>query len=175
MRARGMDTTPRNVVITGAARGIGEATARRLAAAGHRVALGDLDVDLAERVADDITAGRSGTAVAAHLDVTSPDSWRAFLAATADVGPVDVLVNNAGIMPLGSVLKEPDEVTRTIFDVNVFGIINGTKAVAPGMVERGRGHIINVASAVGRVAGGRRRLVRRLEVRGRRLQRVDPR
>ncbi len=139
------------IVITGAARGIGEATARRLATAGHRLALGDLDTDLVQGVADDLTRGRAGTVVAAHLDVTSPDSWRDFLAATQELGPVDVLVNNAGIMPLGPVLKEPDEVTRKIFDVNVFGIINGTKAVGPGMVERGRGHIVNVASAVGRV------------------------
>ena len=59
-------------------------------------------------------------------------------------------------MPLGSVLKEPEEVARVILDVNTHGPINGTKAVAPGMVERGRGHIVNVASAVGRVpsAGG---------------------
>jgi short-subunit dehydrogenase len=147
-----------HIVITGAARGIGEATARRLAAAGHRLALGDLDNDLAQRVADDLTRGRVSTgstggagAMAAHLDVTSPDSWREFLAATQELGPIDVLVNNAGIMPLGQILKEPDEVTRKIFDVNVFGIINGTKAVGPGMVDRGRGHIINVASAVGRV------------------------
>jgi NAD(P)-dependent dehydrogenase (short-subunit alcohol dehydrogenase family) len=146
-----------HIVITGAARGIGEATARRLAAAGHRLALGDLDNDLAQRVADDLTRGRVSTgstggagAMAAHLDVTSPDSWREFLAATQELGPIDVLVNNAGIMPLGQILKEPDEVTRKIFDVNVFGIINGTKAVGPGMVDRGRGHIINVASAVGR-------------------------
>jgi short-subunit dehydrogenase len=61
-------------------------------------------------------------------------------------------VNNAGIMPLGSVLKEPDAVAKAIIDVNVHGIINGTKAVAPGMVDRGHGHIVNVASAVGRIA-----------------------
>jgi short-subunit dehydrogenase len=142
---------PLNVVVTGAARGIGEATARRLAAAGHRLALGDLDTELVGAVAESITLGRAGSATSAHLDVTSPESWREFLAATQEVGPVDVLVNNAGIMPLGQVLKEPDEVTRKIFDVNVFGIINGTKAVGPGMVDRGRGHIVNVASAVGRV------------------------
>ncbi len=147
-----MDTTPLNIVITGAARGIGAATARRLTAAGHRVALGDLDTDLVQGVADEITRGRAGSAVAAHLDVTSPASWREFLAAVEAFGPVDVLVNNAGIMPLGSVLKEPDELTHKIFEVNVHGIINGTKAVGPGMVERGRGHIINVASAVGRIA-----------------------
>ena len=59
--------------------------------------------------------------------------------AVGEIGPIDVLVNNAGIMPLGPVLKEPDAVARAIIDVNVHGIINGTKAVAPGMVDRGRG------------------------------------
>lgn len=135
------------VVITGAARGIGEATAELLAAEGATVALGDLDVALVQQVAERIGRG----AVGAHLDVTSPDSWRDFLNAVGEVGPIDVLVNNAGIMPLGSVLKEPDAVARAIIDVNVHGVINGTKAVAPGMVERGRGHIVNVASAVGRI------------------------
>jgi len=137
-----------SVVVTGAARGIGAATAELLATEGATVALGDLDEAMVRGVADRIGRG----AVGAHLDVTSPDSWRAFLATVGEVGPIDVLVNNAGIMPLGSVLKEPDEVTRAIFDVNVHGIINGTKAVAPGMAERGHGHIVNVASAVGRIA-----------------------
>ncbi|MEO5651657.1 MAG: SDR family oxidoreductase [Marmoricola sp.] len=137
-----------SVVITGAARGIGEATAELLVAQGARVALGDRDAELVGQVA----ARLGEAAVAAPLDVTSAASWRDFLEATAAVGPIDVLVNNAGIMPLGSVLKEPDEVARAIIDVNVHGIINGTKAVAPGMVERGRGHIVNVASAVGRIA-----------------------
>jgi NAD(P)-dependent dehydrogenase (short-subunit alcohol dehydrogenase family) len=67
--------------------------------------------------------------VTAPLDVTDPESWRAFLAAIASIRPIDVLVNNAGIMPLGSVLKEPDEVARAIVDVNLHGVINGTKAV----------------------------------------------
>jgi short-subunit dehydrogenase len=136
------------VVITGAARGIGEATAELLAAEGATVALGDLDTALVQGVAERIGRG----AVGAHLDVTSPESWAEFLAAVGEVGPIDVLVNNAGIMPLGSVLKEPEAVAKAIIDVNVHGIINGTKAVAPGMVERGRGHIVNVASAVGRIA-----------------------
>ena len=94
-----------------------------------------------------------GKAVAFELDVTSRDSFATFLdAAESELGPVDVLINNAGIMPLGAVLKEPDSVTRAIIDVNVHGLINGTKAIAPGMVDRGRGAIVNVASAVGRVA-----------------------
>ncbi len=135
-------------VITGGARGIGEATVERLARQGAHVAIGDRDVDLAQKV-----AGRyDDRVIAAELDVTTPDSWRSFLAATASLGPVDVLVNNAGIMPLGSILDEPDSVTQSILDVNLFGVIHGTKAVAPAMVERGRGHIINVASAVGRIA-----------------------
>jgi short-subunit dehydrogenase len=142
------DISGLTVVITGAARGIGEATAELLADQGATVALGDLDTELVQQVAQRIGRG----AVGAHLDVTSAESWQTFLMAVGEVGPIDVLVNNAGIMPLGSVLKEPDAVTRAIIDVNVHGVIHGTKAVAPGMVERGRGHIVNVASAVGRIA-----------------------
>ncbi len=137
-----------SVVITGAGRGIGEATAELLSTLGATVALGDLDTALVEGVAERIGRG----AVAAHLDVTSAESWAGFLVAVGEVGPIDVLVNNAGIMPLGSVLKEPEAVAKAIIDVNVHGIINGTKALAPGMADRGHGHIVNVASAVGRIA-----------------------
>jgi short-subunit dehydrogenase len=136
------------VVITGAGRGIGEATAELLASLGATVALGDLDIALVQGVAERI----GGAAVGARLDVSSPQSWVEFLDAVGEIGPIDVLVNNAGIMPLGSVLKEPESVAKAIIDVNVHGIINGTKAVAPGMVDRGHGHIVNVASAVGRIA-----------------------
>lgn len=136
------------VIVTGGARGIGRATAERLARLGASVAIGDLDAGLAASVA----APFGDRVVAARLDVTDPASWRDFLAEVAGPGRWDALINNAGIMPLGSLLKEPDEITRAIFDVNVFGVINGTKAVAPGMVDRGRGHIVNVASAVGRLA-----------------------
>jgi len=145
---RGRDISGLSVVITGAGRGIGEATAELLAAQGATVALGDLDTALVHGVAERIGRG----AVGAHLDVSSPDSWTEFLATVGEVGPIDVLVNNAGIMPLGSVLKEPEAVAKAIIDVNVHGIINGTKALAPGMVDRGHGHIVNVASAVGRIA-----------------------
>lgn len=135
------------VIVTGGARGIGRATVERLARAGASVAVGDLDPDLL----DDVTAEFGSRVMAAHLDVTDPASWRTFLESVADLGPWDVLVNNAGIMPLGSVLKEEDALTRAIFEVNVHGPINGIKAVAPAMVERGQGHIVNVSSAVGRV------------------------
>jgi short-subunit dehydrogenase len=142
------DIATLTIIITGGARGIGRATAERLSRQGARVVIGDRDADLARTVADEIGHG----VVAAALDVADPASWTAFLEEIASVGPIDVLVNNAGIMPLGSVLKEPDQVTRKIIDVNLHGVISGTKAVAPGMVERGRGHVVNVASAVGRVA-----------------------
>jgi NADP-dependent 3-hydroxy acid dehydrogenase YdfG len=136
------------VVITGAGRGIGEATAELLSSLGATLALGDLDTDLVQRVAERIGRG----AVGAHLDVSRAESWSEFLSMVGEVGPIDTLVNNAGIMPVGPVLDEPEAVARAILDVNVHGVINGTKAVAPGMVARGHGHIVNVASAVGRIA-----------------------
>lgn len=135
------------VIVTGGARGIGRATVERLARAGATVAVGDLDPDLL----DEVVAELGPRVMAAHLDVTDPGSWRVFLDSVADLGPWDVLVNNAGIMPLGPVLKEDEALTRAIFEVNVHGPINGVKAVAPTMAERGKGHIVNVASAVGRV------------------------
>ena len=141
------DISALTVVVTGGARGIGRATADRFARAGARVAIGDLDGDLAHTVADELAQAQGCVAVGGALDVADPESWTAFLAA---LGPVDVLVNNAGVMPLGPILDEPVAVQRAMVDVNVHGVINGTKAVGPAMVERGRGHIVNVASAVGR-------------------------
>lgn len=137
-----------SVIVTGGARGIGKATVEKFARMGASVAIGDLDGDLAASVA----APFGDRVVAAPLDVTDPASWHEFLGRVGNLGPWDVLVNNAGIMPLGPVLKEDDALTKAIFNVNVFGVINGVKAVAPGMVERGHGHLINVASAVGRMA-----------------------
>lgn len=137
-----------SVIVTGGARGIGRATVERFARQGARVAVGDLDLALATELA----SAYDDRVTAARLDVSDVDSWAAFLAEVDHLGPWDVLINNAGIMPLGPVLKETEGVARAIMDVNVHGVINGTKAVVPGMVDRGRGHVINVASAVGRVA-----------------------
>ncbi|MDI9933658.1 SDR family NAD(P)-dependent oxidoreductase, partial [Rhodococcus sp. IEGM 1354] len=79
------------------------------------------------------------------------ESWSEFLEATAAVGPIDVLVNNAGIMPIGRFIDEDDAISRAVFDVNVLGCGLGMKMVVPGMIARGGGHVVNVASAVGRL------------------------
>jgi NADP-dependent 3-hydroxy acid dehydrogenase YdfG len=141
------DLTGRVVVITGGARGIGLTTARQRADAGARVVLGDLDLAQVTGAADSVGGG----AIGARLDVTSRDSWADFLAATAEVGPVDVLVNNVGIMPLGRFLDEDDAISRAVLDVNVLGYGLGMKMVVPAMIARGRGQVVNVASAVGRL------------------------
>jgi NAD(P)-dependent dehydrogenase (short-subunit alcohol dehydrogenase family) len=133
------------VAITGGARGIGEATAKAFAAKGARVAIGDLDLDLAKRAADDF--GGTGH----YLDVSEKGSYAAFLDEVASAhGDLDVLVNNAGLMPNGSFLQLDDATDRLQFDVNVFGVINGLKLALPGMIARGRGHVVNVASLAGK-------------------------
>ena len=136
-----------HIVITGGARGIGLATAKAFAAAGARVAIGDIDDELATQQAEAI-------GVFGHrVDVTDKSSFAKLLEAAEDaLGPVDVLVNNAGIMPLGPLPEEPDEVTSRIVSINLLGVINGTKLAMDRMVPRRTGHIVNVSSAVGRVA-----------------------
>ena len=136
------------VAITGAGRGIGLATAKAFAGAGAYVALGDLDADLAIEAAEAIGDRASGHA----LDVTDKASFAAFLAAAEarhDL-PLDVLVNNAGVMPNGPFLDQPDRIDRLTMDVNVYGVIHGMRLALPGMVERGRGHVVNVASLAGK-------------------------
>ena len=135
------------VAITGGARGIGLATAAALTALGARVAIGDIDeVTLKE------SATQLGLPAYAKLDVTDVESFAAFLDAVEEqLGPIDVLVNNAGIMPVGRLVDEPAAVTRRIIDINVLGVITGSKLAAQRMVGRGEGHIINVASLAGEI------------------------
>jgi NADP-dependent 3-hydroxy acid dehydrogenase YdfG len=135
------------IAVTGGARGIGLATAKALTAAGARVSIGDVDLELAQQ-----EAGKNGLH-AARLDVRDPASFAEFLkSAEAALGPVDVLVNNAGIMPMGGFLDEAPGLSDAQIDINFRGVIHGMRAALPGMLARGRGHLINVASLAGRFA-----------------------
>ena len=132
-----------SVVITGAARGIGYATARAFLARGARVFIGDLDGDLARTAAAEL--GCSG----GQVDVRSRESLGEFLAGVEP--PVQVLVNNAGIMPAGRFVDEPDAVTDAIVDVNLNGVFFGMRYQIPAMLKAGGGSIINIASILGQV------------------------
>jgi NADP-dependent 3-hydroxy acid dehydrogenase YdfG len=135
------------IAISGGARGIGRTTAQACVHAGMKVAIGDVDPQAAEQ-----TAGELGlNAVALPLDVTDHASFRAFLDAVDErFGPLEVLINNAGIMPLGSFVDESDACARRILDINVHGVINGMKCALPGMMARRHGHIVNIASQAGK-------------------------
>lgn len=122
------------VAVTGGARGIGKATSDLFAAKGATVCVGDLD-------GGDYT-----------LDVASRESFADFTAAVLDrFGRIDVLVNNAGVMPLGDFLAEADATSGTTLDVNVWGLIHGMRLVMPHMIDRGSGHVVNVASMAGKL------------------------
>jgi len=140
--------TDQVVVITGAGRGIGLATASHFAAEGAIVVIGDLDDDVAAKAALQVR----GRAVGHVVDVADRASYARFITFAEQQGPIDILVNNAGIMPLSPLVEESDEATDRILDVNLRAVITGTKLVAPAMIARGSGHIINIASAVGRIA-----------------------
>jgi len=139
-------TESKIVLITGASSGIGEATARHLAAAGHRVVLGARRVARLEILAEEIDAA-GGSAVVQELDVTSLDSMQAFVgAAHTRYGQVDVLLNNAGVMPLSPLHALHIDEWNQMIDVNLRGTLHGIAAVLPLMQARRSGHIINVAS-----------------------------
>lgn len=134
------------ILITGASSGIGAGIARELGGAGARVMLGARRMDRLQDLAAEIEAG-GGTALTRALDVTDRDSVRAFADAARNAwGRVDVIINNAGIMPLSLMSSmKVDEWDRMV-DVNIKGVLNGIAAVLPEMTERGAGHIINIAS-----------------------------
>jgi NAD(P)-dependent dehydrogenase (short-subunit alcohol dehydrogenase family) len=142
----------RTVVVTGGARGIGFATTKALLARGARVVIGDRD-----RTALEAAVGEMSSAglVSGHLlDVSDRDSFAAFLdAARADGGGrIDVLINNAGVMPVGSFIDQSEQAIRSSIEVNLYGTLNGCQLVLPEMVARRSGHIINIASMAGVMA-----------------------
>ncbi|MCW3048917.1 MAG: family oxidoreductase [Solirubrobacterales bacterium] len=136
----------RTAFVTGGASGIGAATARRLAAEGARVAIGDLDEAGAREVAAEIDG------FGCALDVADAASARAAVAAATEaLGPVDVLVNNAGTDRFAFFVRSDEELWDFVLGVNLRGVLACTHAVLPSMHERGRGVIVNVASEAGRV------------------------
>ncbi|WP_037368887.1 SDR family oxidoreductase [Amycolatopsis orientalis] len=140
-----IDLIGASVAITGGGAGIGRAVAKLFASKGAHVAIGDLNGTAAQETAELV----GGTAH--HLDVADRDSFASFLAAAEKAhGPLHVLVNNAGLMPNGGFLELADATDRLQIDVNLGGVLNGMKLALPGMVERGFGHVVNVASLAGK-------------------------
>jgi NADP-dependent 3-hydroxy acid dehydrogenase YdfG len=134
------------ILVTGASSGIGEAIARELAAAGSRVMLGARRVDRLERLAEEIGSA-GGTVAARSVDVTDRADVAAFAdAARAEWGQVDVIVNNAGVMPLSPMAAMKVDEWERMVDVNIKGVLHGIAAVLPEMTARGSGHIVNMAS-----------------------------
>lgn len=141
-----MKESGKTVLITGASSGIGAATARRLAAAGHRVFLGARRTDRLQQLVDRIESS-GGTGVFRQLDVTDAADMRGFVAdAVAAYGRVDVLVNNAGVMPLSALAENRVDDWNQMIDVNIRGVLHGISAALPVMQAQGGGHIVNLAS-----------------------------
>jgi short-subunit dehydrogenase len=133
------------VAVTGGARGIGLAIATALHGQGAKVAIGDIDESAVKEA-----GSRLGLELYRRLDVTDRQSFTEFLDAVEErLGPIDVLVNNAGVIAVGNAVEESDAVTKRLLDVNVYGVILGTKLAAKRMLPRRRGHIVNIASLGG--------------------------
>jgi 3alpha(or 20beta)-hydroxysteroid dehydrogenase len=139
-------------IVTGGAMGMGEAIARHFVSEGARVLVGDVQDDKGKVLADEL----GSAAIYAHLDVADLDQWTdAVAAAEAAFGPVEVLVNNAGIIDWGGVVSMDERTFRRILDVNTVGVFLGMKAVVPSMERAGKGSIINMSSSAGMVGGAK--------------------
>lgn len=136
----------RTALVTGGGSGIGAATARRLAAEGAQVVIGDVNLDAAREVAAEIDA------TAIELDVTDvAGAHEAITAIAAELAPIDILVNNAGTDRFAFFVNTDEQLWDFVLGVNLKGVLNCTHAVLPSMHERGGGVIVNVASEAGRV------------------------
>ncbi|AMW84253.1 Oxidoreductase, short-chain dehydrogenase/reductase family [Pseudomonas yamanorum] len=137
------------VLITGASSGIGEAAARLIAAKGAQVVLGARRTERLDKLVREIQA-EGGSASASALDVTDLESMQAFVAfAKAQHGKVDVIINNAGVMPLSPLASLKVNEWNQMLDVNVRGVLHGIAAVLPGMEAQGFGQVINISSIGG--------------------------
>jgi NAD(P)-dependent dehydrogenase (short-subunit alcohol dehydrogenase family) len=137
----------RVAVVTGGGRGIGKALATALMREGCRVAIGDVDAAAADAAAAEL----GGDAVGLPLDVTDRPGFTAFLdEVERRLGPIDVLVNNAGIMPVGPLDEEDDATAIRLLEINLHAVIHGSKEAMRRMKPRGTGHIVNVASTAGK-------------------------
>ncbi|WP_425326215.1 SDR family oxidoreductase [Mycobacterium kubicae] len=140
-----MSVAEKVVAVTGGARGIGLAIAAALHGQGAKVAIGDID-----EAAVVESGSRLGLPVSRSLDVTNRGSFTEFLDDVENrLGHLDVLVNNAGVIAVGDAVEEADAVTERLLNVNVFGVILGTKLAAQRMLPRRQGHVINIASLGG--------------------------
>jgi NADP-dependent 3-hydroxy acid dehydrogenase YdfG len=145
----------KTIAITGAARGIGYATARALLARGARVVIGDRDVARLESAVARLS--EVGLVSGHPLDVTDAESFGTFLdkarsdGSGGSAGHVDVLINNAGVMPIGPFLEQSENAIRSAIEVNLCGVLTGCRLVLPQMVKRRSGHVVNVASLAGMV------------------------
>lgn len=140
--------TGASVAVTGGAHGIGAAIARQFAEHGAKVAVGDLD----EAGAQSLAAELRGPALGVALDVSDRDSFGAFLDRAEEAhGPLTIMVNNAGVDWVGPFHEEPDDVSQRELAINLLGPILGSRLALQRMLPRGRGHLVNVASGVGRV------------------------
>jgi NAD(P)-dependent dehydrogenase (short-subunit alcohol dehydrogenase family) len=136
------------VAVTGGARGIGRAVAERFAREGAKVAIGDNDGDGPEAAA----AAIGGDAIGMRVDVSDAESFAAFIdGAEEQFGPLGVFVNNAGVDWIGPFHEEPLEAAMREINVNLVGAVIGSQLAVKRMLERGQGHIVNVASGAGRV------------------------
>lgn len=134
------------VAISGAARGIGYATAQTLRDAGAVVSIGDINETALREAADSLDVS------AFSLDVTSESSFVAFINSVEERhGAIDILINNAGIMPVGPLAQQSEALIQRTIDIDLLGVIRGCRIAADRMAARGGGHIINVASIAGRL------------------------
>lgn len=148
-----MNVENKVVLITGASSGIGEATARVLAKNGAIVVLGARRTDRLEAIVRDIQQA-GGQAAYRELDVANSEQVNAFITFAKDTfGRVDVIFNNAGIMPLSPMRELKTDEWNSIIDINIKGVLNGIAAVLPVMDQQGHGHIINTAFTGARAVG----------------------